>query len=524
MANGDDTALLDPKPTPGAPGLSPGATTNLANPPATADQDALDRAQERKQRAQMLEDYRAAQAEEVRLARSREKEMAPLYQGYQGELEKYGRTSEEQMQRLLTKQQDIPEYKTPDLSQSAGNYMMLAATLGAITNAFGRAHTTAALDGLTGMLTGFNKGSITAIEQGYKTWQANADRAIEYNRRMTDEYKAIMQNAKLNLDQRAAMIEMVANKYQDQLMIPQAQQKNITGMANLMFHQETAAERILLEQNKFKDHHDETVAKLKVKLAETGLKMDEGGNISLDETPGSPQYERAKAIAEYRQAPVTGTRGGASMLMGLVQKINPDYNATKWTGANAYARTAGTYGARVESATNEVGYFIPQALNASNGLPRGKWLPINKIVNDYRAGKSDPSYYDFATANVSLINAYARAVNPTGVPRIQDKDHIEKLLSTATSPQAYQAVLKRIAKEVHASHAAIALTRGEGQSEIDQKNNIMNMSDQQLDQYIDANGVNTEGTARLRVNVGAGAEYPGFSIVQPPVAPPTAGP
>jgi len=77
---------------------------------------------------------------------------------------------------------------------------------------------------------------------------------------------------------------------------------------------------------------------------------------------------------------------------------------------------------------------------------------------------------------------------------------------------------------VHASHAAIALTRGEGQSEIDQKNNIMNMSDQQLDQYIDANGVNTEGTARLRVNVGAGAEYPGFSIVQPPVAPPTAGP
>jgi len=82
---------------------------------------------------------------------------------------------------------------------------------------------------------------------------------------------------------------------------------------------------------------------------------------------------------------------------------------------------------------------------------------------------------------------------------------------------------------VHASHAAIALTRGEGQSEIDQKNNIMNMSDQQLDQYIDANGVNTEGTARLRVNIGTGEvtpgggeEFPGFSIATPPVAPPTA--
>jgi hypothetical protein len=534
MANGDDTALLDPKPTPGAPGLSPGATTNLASPPAAADQDALDRAQERKQRAQMLEDYRSAQAEEVRIARARETEMAPLYRGYQGALEKYGRTSEEQMQRLLTKQQDIPEYKTPDLSQSAGNYMMLAATLGAITNAFGRAHTTAALDGMTGMLTGFNKGSLTAIEQGYKTWQANADRAIEYNRRMTDEYKAIMQNAKLNLDQRAAMIEMVANKYQDQMMIPQAQQKNITGMANLMFHQETAAERILLEQNKLKEHHDENIAKLKVKLAETGLKMDDDGNVTIDETPSSPMYQRAYAIATYGQAPIAGTRGGATQIMSLVDKISMQltgqhYDASKWTGKNAYSRAAGTYGARVESATNEVGYFIPQALTASNGLPRGKWVPVNQVVNDARAGKSDPRYYDFATANVSLINAYARAVNPTGVPRIQDKEHIEKLLSTATSPQAYQAVLKRIAKEVRASHAAIALTRGEGQSEIDQKNNIMNMTDQQLDQYIDANGVNTEGTARLRVNIGTGEvtpgggeEFPGFSIATPPVAPPTA--
>jgi len=68
MANGDDTALLDPKPTPGAPGLSPGATTNLASPPAAADQDALDRAQERKQREQMLQDYREGKETDERLA------------------------------------------------------------------------------------------------------------------------------------------------------------------------------------------------------------------------------------------------------------------------------------------------------------------------------------------------------------------------------------------------------------------------------------------------------------------------
>jgi hypothetical protein len=266
--------------------------------------------------------------------------------------------------------------------------------------------------------------------------------------------------------------------------------------------------------------------KLDAQLAQNGLRRNaDSGKIEMDDTPGSPFYQRALAISKYEQGPVTGARGGASMLMGLVQKLNPNYDATKWTGANAYARAAGTYGARVESATNEVGYFIPQALAASNGLPRGKWVPVNQLVNDLRAGKSDPRYYDFATANVSLINAYARAVNPTGVPRIEDKNHMEKLLSTATSPQAYQAVLKRIAKEVRASHAAIALTRGEPVADAEMKNNIFNMSDAQLDKWIDDNGVNTEGTARLRVNVGTGEttvsttpenEFPGFSVVQPP--------
>lgn len=131
----------------------------------------------------------------------------------------------------------------------------------------------------------------------------------------------------------------------------------------------------------------------------------------------------------------------------------------QYAGDTAYQRTAGTYGARVETATNEVSQLMPQALDASQKLPRGAWVPINRLVQRFEAGTSDPNYYDFAFANWSLMNAYARAINPTGVPRLEDKNHALNLLSTATSPETYQRVLKRMQMEVEASQNAVARTR-----------------------------------------------------------------
>ena len=178
MANGDDTALLDPRPTPGAPGLTPGAGMALANPPA--DQDAADRAQQRAERAQALQDLRAAQAEEMRLARARQKEMAPLYSDYATQLKQFGRTSEQQTQSLIAGRKDIPEYQPEDMRTAASAWMMAASLFGALAGGLGRRHISDGLAAYTGMLEGFNKGSIAATEQNYKTWQANADRAIEY--------------------------------------------------------------------------------------------------------------------------------------------------------------------------------------------------------------------------------------------------------------------------------------------------------------------------------------------------------
>src|SRR5215472_5597761 len=460
MANGD-VVVTRPDPE---------VTTSSVPPPPpdlSDEQEAkLERIERREQTKKQLELEEQSFGEERELAALRAKELAPAYAALNREALNVEQTSRGATRRLLSQQRDVPEMKQPDIRADAGAWMMAATLLGSLAGARSRQGATAALNAFAGAMQGWAKGDLAGFERNYKVWQANAERTYEMNARAQREYEAVMKDARLDFDTKANMIKMIAAKWDDQLMIPQAEQRHIERMTQLMDAKARANDNYYFHMQSLQQHHDDTILKAKAQVARYGMKLntDADGNISidLDTSTGSPIWARAKAIADYKQALCSSVANPTcTQLMGLVQQLNPDYNATKWTGQQAYARTAGTYGARVESATNEVAYFIPQALAASNQVPRGSWVPLNQLIQGGKVVTSDPKYFDFATANISLLQAYARAVNPTGVPRIATQDHMEKLLSTAVSPEAYQAVLSRIAKEVKASHAAIAMTRGE---------------------------------------------------------------
>jgi hypothetical protein len=134
--------------------------------------------------------------------------------------------------------------------------------------------------------------------------------------------------------------------------------------------------------------------------------------------------------------------------------------SSNYAREQSYGRTAGGQGARVENAANEVVQLIPQALEASRTVPRGKWVPFNQLVQKWDQGSSDPAYNDFMMANFSLLNAYTRAMNPQGVPRIQERleQHALGVLSTATDEKSYEVQIRRLWKEVQASKTATAET------------------------------------------------------------------
>lgn len=141
--------------------------------------------------------------------------------------------------------------------------------------------------------------------------------------------------------------------------------------------------------------------------------------------------------------------------------------AASYSGEQSYGRVAGSSGARVENASNEVEQLIPQAVEASKAYARtgGKYVGLNKLFQAYDQGTSDPKYNDFVLANFSLVNAYTRAMNPQGVPRIAERmeQHAMGILSTATSQEAYETQVRRLWKEVQASKTATAKT-AEGRS------------------------------------------------------------
>ena len=90
----------------------------------------------------------------------------------------------------------------------------------------------------------------------------------------------------------------------------------------------------------------------------------------------------------------------------------------------------------------------------AGSLPRTNFVPVNRAIQAFQSGTSNKELAAFGAANLAIINTYARAISPSGVPTVHDKEHAEKLLSTATGPDAYNAVLDTMKKEIAIAHAA----------------------------------------------------------------------
>lgn len=121
-------------------------------------------------------------------------------------------------------------------------------------------------------------------------------------------------------------------------------------------------------------------------------------------------------------------------------------------GGNVSAqRAAGTRAAQVGMAASEANQMADIAVEASQAVPRGSLMAWNAMRNAVRTGTSSPEMAAFVTATTSLVNAYARAISPLGAPTDAMRQHAEEMLNTAQSPQAYEAVIDQMKKEMVAA-------------------------------------------------------------------------
>jgi hypothetical protein len=368
---------------------------------------------------------------------------------------------------------------TPQRNQPGEDeqWLMAAMVLGAIGGAFTRQHVTNGLAAMTGALEGYQAGSKEKFEQNLKLWKAESEKAKEANEAANTRYRQILESRKLAWDQKMQEIQLVAAQYKDLATMQLVQNGQVEKMGDMMLRRDEATAK--MEQAKLQmqrdfarmqetERHNRAMEAARMQSAQTraggGGRSDDAIDLMVERAlAGDPKATQGMGVRDVDQRRFADRLAQVAKERGLdaeeIRRLQLQY-----TGEQAYQRTAGGMGARVENAVNEVEQLVPQALDASRALPRGQWVPINKLMQAYQSGTSDPRYNDFMVANISLMNAYGRAMNPQGVPRVTEKAEAraEGLLSMATSQQAYETQVRRLWLEVQASKRATAATRQGG--------------------------------------------------------------
>jgi len=136
-------------------------------------------------------------------------------------------------------------------------------------------------------------------------------------------------------------------------------------------------------------------------------------------------------------------------------------------GRLAGARAGGTLNARIDVFAKEAETAIPLAIEASRAVPRTTWTPLNKAIQMVQSGSGDPALGQFVAANNAVINTYSKAISGGGTGALADREHAREMLSTAQSPEAYEAVLRQLQREVQVAHRAARSAKELGKQDVE---------------------------------------------------------
>jgi hypothetical protein len=124
------------------------------------------------------------------------------------------------------------------------------------------------------------------------------------------------------------------------------------------------------------------------------------------------------------------------------------------TARTAEARTIGSGVGRLAWATNEIDTTAPLVLEASKRVPRGSFIPLNKLMTQYRSGGvQDPDQKELAVYINSMLNAYDLLAARGGTD-VKKREEAHQLLLASDSPESLERNIEAFKKEAAASQQA----------------------------------------------------------------------
>jgi hypothetical protein len=236
---------------------------------------------------------------------------------------------------------------------------------------------------------------------------------------------------------------------------------------------------------------------------------------------GEKRGDLLAALAEKNVNLPAGMRSQQQIkatLDGLIKR-NPDLSADEIaqkikTGkldmvvASSEARTAGTGLGKVEWAVQEMDKTAPLVLEASKAVPRGDFMPVNKLLKKWQEGGiQDPNQKELAIYVNSMMNAYDLLASRGGT----DKDkraEAHALLTSADSPEGLERGIKAFLKEgeVSASAAGEAVENiTQSKKKDDKQSSKGSVSQPQLADYAKKHNISVDAAKK-------GLESLGYSI------------
>jgi len=315
--------------------------------------------------------------------------------------------------------------------------------------------------------------SIVAYDQARQSGLPDDQARIKAQTVYTDNLKNVADSGMFSPQEIATM---PTNFDPDRVRAGAIKYKDLLGLREKEKSDERADKRLEASM----EHSDRqfAVSEARLSLAEKASARAEANAVGAP--GGKLDDDTTKVMAQQYLAGDTSVmtnlgrgRQGAENIVALRKEIVDQMKDAGMSGADVAAkiaefggikageRTLGTRTANVGMAVNEASQFADLALEASKEFPRTSFVPVNKAMVSYAENTGDPKVKAFGAANLSFINAYARAVSPTGTPTVSDKEHARDMLSTADGPEAYAAVMKQLQKEMKAANTSPGTVRGE---------------------------------------------------------------
>jgi hypothetical protein len=202
-----------------------------------------------------------------------------------------------------------------------------------------------------------------------------------------------------------------------------------------------------LAQDKYKQDYDQGSFK-----PET---IDLMANL-LIQTGNIPPLGMGKKAADARaqimnRAQEISTGTGATSAQAATTMAG---NKGEYAGSLSGQRAIGTQIANIQVAANEASKMINIAKPYVEKVDPSDYPTLNAVGNFVARKTGDPNITGLATSLNSLVNIYARAINPKGVGTVSDKNHAREIINDAMSRGQLNEAFTVMEQEMAAARAS----------------------------------------------------------------------